>query len=426
MASISAKNDHWGASRMNDRAIALDALRLIAQKKVTISSYPHPLTSYARELVFGVCRYYFYLEKLAETMVKKKPKELEIWLILLLGLYQLHFLKQAEYAVVKETVNLSKAAWAKGFINAVLRHYCRTHPTLPPQENHPSWFVKHLKKAWPKDWTAILRENDLHPPMTLRVNTIKISVEAYLELLIQSGIQAKRLPYTPEALMLETPCEVNLLPGFNEGLCAVQDGAAQLAAHLLDLKPGDRVLDACAAPGGKTCHILEKEPDLSSCIALDIDEKRLNKVRENLKRLGHQATLCLGNATHPDTWWDGQLFDKILLDAPCSATGVIRRHPDIKLIREENEISLAATLQTTLLNTLWPMLAPGGRLVYATCSIMPEENDLQIKQFLKTHQDCLPLEIEATWGHLTPHGRQILPGESHMDGFFYSVLLRQN
>ena len=410
---------------MNDRQLALDALRLIVQKKVTISSYSRPLSPYARQLIFGVCRHYFYLEALAQTLVQKKPKELEIWLILLLGLYQLHFLKQAEYAVVKETVSLSKQVWAKGFINAVLRNYCRKPVLLSHQDNHPDWFIKRIKKDWPNDWTAILRENDIHPPMTLRVNTNKISVQAYLMCLNQSGIHADTLPYTPEALLLDTPCDVSALPGFSDGLCAVQDAAAQLAAHLLDLKPNDRVLDDCAAPGGKTCHILDKEHDLATCVVVDIDDKRLDKARENLKRLGHQATLCIGDATTPETWWDGELFDKILLDAPCSATGVIRRHPDIKLMRDENEILHAVQLQAELLNALWPMLAPGGRFVYATCSIMPEENDLQIARFIETHSDCTRLELDIPWAHHTPHGWQILPGENHMDGFFYSVLLRR-
>lgn len=410
---------------MNDRALALDALRLIVQKKATISSYTRPLTPYSRQLVFGVCRYYFYLEALAKTLVKKKPKELDIWVIILLGLYQLHFLKQAEYAVVKETVNLSKATWAKGFINAVLRNYCRKPPQLPLENNHAPWFIKRIQEAWPNHWQAILRETDTHPPMILRVNTLKIDVETYLSRLHESDIQAQRLEHAPEALLLETPCEVSSLPGFDNGLCAVQDAAAQLAASLLDLKPEDRVLDACAAPGGKTCHILEKEPHLANCIALDVDEKRLERVRENLNRLEHTATLCVGDGTTPETWWDGQRFNKILLDAPCSATGVIRRHPDIKLMREEDDITRITELQAKLLDTLWPMLEPGGRLVYATCSIMPQENELQIGSFLKRHQDATLLTLDVPWGHATPHGRQILPGENHMDGFFYSVLLRQ-
>jgi 16S rRNA (cytosine967-C5)-methyltransferase len=409
---------------MNDRALALDALRLIIQKKSTISSYPKTLTPYSRQLIFGVCRYYFYLEELAKKLINKKPKELDIWVALLLGLYQLHFLKQPEYAVVKETVNLIKAAWAKGFVNAVLRNYCRNPVSLTYENNHAPWFIERVQQAWPNDWSYILKENDTHPPMVLRVNTTQISRDAYLTHLMEKGIQAHTLPYTPEALLLEHPIDVSDLPGFDIGLCAIQDSAAQLAAHLLALQPGDSVLDACAAPGGKTCHILEKEPQLKRCVALDIEPKRLDKVRENLMRLGHSATLCLGDASSPETWWDKQPFDKILLDAPCSATGVIRRHPDIKLAREPQDISQVVALQTRILNALWPTLAPGGRLVYATCSIMPEENELQIDSFLKTHQDARILTLDTSWGRATPHGRQILPGQDNMDGFFYSVLIR--
>lgn len=411
---------------MNDRALALDALCLIIQKKGSILSYAKPLSPYARELVFGVCRYYFCLERLAKILVPKKPKDEKIWLILLLGLYQLHYLKQAEYAVVKETVQLTRGAWARGFVNAVLRNYCRKKPEMPAHLNHPDWFIKRVQKAWPKNWEGILKENDQHPPMTLRVNTKKISVKDYLSCLMQSDIVGQPLPYTQDAILLDTPCQVTALPGFSEGLCAVQDAAAQLAAPLLSLKKGDRVLDACSAPGGKTSHLLEKEQHLNACIALDVDEKRLQKVADNLTRLGHQATLKQGDASAPETWWDGIPFDKILLDAPCSATGVIRRHPDIKLIRTETDVKEIVTLQAKLLSALWPLLSPKGRLVYATCSILPEENELQIANFIEHHPDAEIIPIEAPWGHPTPHGRQIFPGENQMDGFFYSVISKKS
>ncbi len=407
---------------MNDRALALDVLTLIAQKKGSIQSYNKPLSPYARELIFGVCRYYFYLESLAKTLVPKKPKDQKIWLTLLLGLYQLHYLKQAEYAVVKETVELTRSNWARGFINAVLRNYCRKKPSPPVHLNHPDWFARRIQQAWPQHWQNILEENDIHPPMTLRVNTSAINIDAYLLKLQNVGISGQKMLYAKEAILLDTPCHVTDLPGFADGLCAVQDAAAQLAAHLLDLKPGDRILDACAAPGGKTCHILEKEPHLDQCIALDIDEKRLQKVAENLSRLKLEATLKQGDAATPETWWDGVAFDKILLDAPCSATGVIRRHPDIKLMRTEMDVAEIVKLQAKILQALWPLLSPGGRLVYATCSVLPEENELQIANFLKTQKDAQLESIDIPFGHKTPHGRQIFPGQDHMDGFFYSVI----
>ncbi|MCL5272867.1 MAG: methyltransferase domain-containing protein, partial [Gammaproteobacteria bacterium] len=227
-----------------------------------------------------------------------------------------------------------------------------------------------------------------------------------------------------EGITLDSPCDVHDLPGFSEGLISVQDGAAQLAASLLSLKPGLRVLDACCAPGGKTCHILESEAELLECVALDVDAKRLKRVKENLSRLDLETTLVQGDALVPQTWWDGQLFDRILLDAPCSATGVIRRHSDIKLLRTNEEVLAVSDIQKSMLNVMWPLLAPGGLMVYATCSVIAEENELQIAAFLASHPDCRIKQDHQIWGRATGHGQQILPGEQGMDGFFYSVLIK--
>lgn len=426
--------------KLSERKQALDALLTLSQQKVPLSYLTPQLSPFSRELLYGVCRQLIRLTCIANALIPKKPKVEAVWYAMLLGLYQLHFLKLPDYAVVKETVNLlsHKNQWAKGLINAALRRFCRESETiiaaLADDENfkfgHPSWFIKRVKTNWPLHWEALLEANDQHPPMTIRVNTQQISVENYQNLLKQHQIDAIRHPIAQDALTLITPCDVQKLPHFNQGFCSVQDAAAQLAASLLNLSPQLRVLDACSAPGGKTGHLLEKEPHLKTCVALDVDEKRLFRVQQNLDRLGLSATLIVSDASKPEAWWDGLLFDRILLDAPCSATGVIRRHPDIKLLRTEIEIAEVVKTQAKLLTVLWPLLAPGGRLIYATCSIMPEENELQIAQFCSNQADCKIIPIaehlntneQLVWGIDTSHGRQILPGIYQMDGFFYSIL----
>lgn len=416
----------------NERLQAVRILTRLLQDRTPLShllqAETHsPLT---KEICFGVCRHYFFLESLAKRLLKKKPKEIEIWISLLIGLYQLRFLRIPDYAVVKETVALMdqiKKPWAKGLINAVLRTYCREQDSSlqvlePHTLNHPDWFIQAMQKAWPDDWQNILQANDVHPPMSLRVNGLRTTVPEYLARLQSTGMIAKQHPYAPFAIELQQPCDVFELPGFKEGDISVQDVAAQLAIPLLSLKPGLRVLDACSAPGGKTCHILETEPELSACIAMDIDNTRLFRVKENLARLHLHASLLAADALHTEKWWDGEPFDRILLDAPCSATGVIRRHPDIKILRTENDISTAVNLQQRLLHALWPLLAPGGLLIYATCSVMPQENEQQIAEFVSKQKDSHFVLEKKSWGHFTGHGWQLFPGENNMDGFFYSVL----
>lgn len=426
--------------KKNERLQALTILLAVLQQKTPLS---HRLqgdlthTPFTKELCFGVCRHYYRLERLADCLVKKRPTDLTVWLCVLLGLYQLHYLRTPDYAVVKETVNLLdrlKKPWAKGLVNAVLRTYCRETDDLihPLQQDmmfyygHPDWFIKRVQQAWPNDWDAILQANDCHAPMSLRVNATKYSATDYLTRLEAAGIHGTRLLHSEQGIQLTHPCPVTDLPDFLDGAVSVQDEAAQFAVTLLDLKPGLRLLDACAAPGGKTCHSLEIEPDLGACVALDIEKKRLDRVRENLHRLQLRATLQEGDALNPASWWDGQLFDRILLDAPCSATGVIRRHPDIKLLRTEAEIRAVVEVQHAMLRALWPLLAPSGLLVYATCSIMPEENELQIKHLVEEKFDCECLPLEKPWGRWTGHGIQLLPGEQNRDGFFYSVLKKRH
>ncbi len=422
--------------KKNERLDALHILTKLLQDNIHLSHLMQAtpdLTPLSKAICFGVCRHYYRLQAIADRLVTKRPKALEVWVSMLIGLYQLHYLRIPDYAVVKETVALVeqiKKPWAKGLINAVLRTFCREQETLlialneDPAflYNHPKWLIKRLRRDWAHDWQAMMQENDTHAPMSLRVNCQRTTADEYLTRLQAAGIDARKQQHAPHGIELTTPCDVHDLPGFAAGDVSVQDEAAQLAASLLDLKPGLRLLDACCAPGGKTGQILETQPELATCVALDVDNRRLARVRENLNRLQLQANLMQGDALQPQSWWDGVPFDRILLDAPCSATGVIRRHPDIKLLRKAADIATIAATQQDLLQALWPLLAPGGLMIYATCSIMPEENEQQIARFMATQSDCQFLASEQPWGRPTGHGWQILPGENNMDGFFYSVL----
>lgn len=423
----------------NERLHALKILTALFNHKSSLvelfsqGDTPLPMT---KELCFGVCRHYVRLTVMAEHLVDKRPKDLTVWIALLMGFYQLHYMRIPDYAVVQETVALltaMKKVWAKGLVNAVLRHFCRQRPTILATMakddafiyGHPRWLLARLQADWPQDWQAIAMANDQHPPMVLRVNQAKVTVQDYLQRLINAGINAEAHPIVPSAIILTDACEVDSLPNFREGWASVQDSAAQLAVSLLDLAPGLRVLDACCAPGGKTGHLLESEPGLAECVALDVDERRLQRVEDNLTRLGLQAHLIANDALKPEQWWDKRPFDRILLDAPCSATGVIRRHADIKLLRTAEDIEAIAKVQRQLLHSLWPLLAPGGLMVYATCSIMKIENEKQVAAFIAKHQDCKAIIKPWPWGRSTGYGQQIIPGEHGMDGFFYCVLSKK-
>lgn len=391
--------------------------------------------SLAQELCYGVLRWLPQLDAILGRQLEKPlaARHLDIRAALLLGLYQLTHTRIPAHAAVAETVALAgvhNKHWAKGLINGVLRGYLRNRELITAEicrerearYAHPSWLIDAMRRSWPQDWETLLTENNKRPPMTLRINARRSDRSTYLEQLAAATIEAHVAPYTTHGVTLGTPSEVDRLPGFDDGLVSVQDGAAQLAAPLLRLKPGQRVLDACAAPGGKTAHILESEPQLASLVAIDYDRQRLEQVDKTLVRLGLQAELISGDAAAPQRWWNGIPFDRVLLDAPCSATGVIRRHPDIKLLRRAGDVAHLVIQQQNLLEALWPLLAPGGLLLYATCSVLPQENTTQIARFLAQHPDARERAIDAPWGRLVAPGRQILPGANEMDGFYYALL----
>lgn len=389
-----------------------------------------------QELCFGVCRFQQRLSLIAEQFLQKpfKKKDTDIEALLYLGIYQLLYTRIPDHAAISATVEAAgkvKKVWAKGMLNGVLRNVQRNAATLEQQPwaaseafrfSHPQWLVHRLQLAWPEQWPAILHANNEHPPMTLRVNSRRGNREDYLAALRLAEIDAEATPYSADGINLRQPCAVQQLPGFDDGHVSVQDEAAQLAAQLLDLAPGQRVLDACCAPGGKTCHILERETQLQELVALDLDPARLVRVRENLQRLSLNATLKAADAAELDDWWDQRPFARILLDAPCSATGVIRRHPDIKLLRRASDIDKLARLQLQLLQILWQTLAPGGTLLYATCSILPVENEHVVTRFLQQTTDAQHQIIDARWGVARTAGRQLFPQEGGGDGFYYALL----
>lgn len=390
--------------------------------------------AFVQAVCYGVCRHYYRLDFILNELITKPIKDLEIKALALVGIYQLSYMRVKPYAAVSETVLATrKKPWAKGLINALLRNYQRDQASLEQKADslnwvtfsHPLWLVQKIEHDWPEHAQNILRENNQQPPMSLRVNLARLSTEQYLQQLSALAINAVAVDDCPSAIILERPVAVELLPGFIDGLVSVQDVAAQLAASLLDLQAGHRVLDVCAAPGGKAAHILEHQPQLKELVAVDIDSTRLLRVEDTLQRLKLRATLIAGDALAPQDWWDGQLFERILLDAPCSALGVIRRHPDIKFLRRADDIETLQALQQNILHAIWPLLAPGGLLVYATCSILKQENEQQIAAFLATHADAQEVIIEdAAWGIATSHGRQIITGTAAMDGFYYARLVK--
>ncbi|SFL93867.1 16S rRNA (cytosine(967)-C(5))-methyltransferase RsmB [Marinobacter zhejiangensis] len=386
-------------------------------------------------LCYGTCRWFHKLDAELEQRLKKplRKQDRVIHHLMLVALFQLRFSQQANYAVLNEAVEACRAL-AKphltGLVNGVLRSAERQGSpefTDPGAElSHPQWMVDKLRHNWPDDWESILAANNVQAPMTLRVNIRQISRDDYLQRLADVGIEGTATAFAPHGIQLARPLPVDSLPGFADGTVSVQDEAAQLCTTLLDLEPGQRVLDACAAPGGKTCAILESCEGLAEVVAIDQSEERLPRVAENLDRLGLDATLKAADAGATEQWWDGQPFDRILLDVPCSASGVIRRHPDIKLLRREGDITPLASIQIGLLEAMWGILKPGGRLVYATCSVFPQENHRIIQRFLKQQADAQLLAPDVAWGRDMGAGRQLLPDPDSHDGFFYAVLTKSD
>jgi len=402
---------------------------------------------------FGVCRWLPKLEAIVSQLLKKplRKKDQDVQILLYIGIYQLLDMRIKEHAVVSETVTVCKKmrkVWSKNLVNGVLREFLREKDTIikkaaatkSGQYAHPDWLIKLIEQAWPDQAKRIFEANNIQAPMTLRVNTRVTDVNRYLELLNDCDKSGDATTHSKVGLTLNKACDVNDLPNFADGYVAVQDEAPQLAAMLLNAQPGERILDACAAPGGKTCHILEQQSDVLECVALDISANRLTRIEENLTRLKLTASVVKGDAAEPDKWWDGKQFDRILLDAPCSATGVIRRHPDIKILRQEHDIAHLVATQSQILQSLWPLLKPGGMLLYCTCSILPIENTELIENFIKITDDAVEQKIDASWGSAQTVGRQILPGLSYltddteaqspdkaenMDGFYYAHIFKE-
>lgn len=391
----------------------------------------------AQQLCYGVLRFFDKLQAINNELLSKplKKTDQDIKCLILIGLYQLLELRIPVHAAISATVDVAKQLhkmWAVKLVNAVLRTFQRQQIDLIKKVNknptakysHPHWMLQKFQQDWADDWEKLAQANLQPAPMCVRVNLQKVSRQNYLELLKNQQIIAHLIPDTSAGLRLEKAVNVEKLPYFSEGWVSVQDGAAQLAGEILDVFENAQVLDACAAPGGKTAHLLEKNPQLKIW-ALDKEENRVSKIYSNLNRLNLLSENIIIKAVETqniEKWWNGQYFDRILLDAPCSGSGVIRRHPDIKLLRKPQDIQILVKQQQQLLDTVWSVLAKGGKLLYATCSVFREENDLQMQAFIQRHPDAKPLEIAFQCGRNMSIGRQILSGQENLDGFYYALL----
>jgi len=380
-----------------------------------------------QDLCYGTLRFYGQLDAILRALLHKPLSDRRIYYVLLVALYQLQYSKAAQHAVVDHAVRSAQMLNAKisGLVNAILRNFLRQREILLEQAaqhaegkySHPQWWIDELQAQYGERSAAVLEAGNLHPPMTLRVNQRRIKTADYLVLLNQHDLPARLIE--PDALQLDKPVPVDRLPGFFDGLVSVQDAGAQYAARLLDVHDGMRVLDACAAPGGKTAHILERAA--VNMVALDKDPKRLQRVAENLQRLDLSAQLLAGDAAEPQEWWNGELFDRILADVPCSASGVVRRHPDIKWLRRNSDIAVFAAQQLHILCALWRLLAQDGKLLYTTCSVFRQENEQVIAVFLAQQPDARRLPISLPCDIVG----QLLPNDQH-DGFFYALLQKNS
>ena len=424
----------------NPRQLSIATLSDVLDRGLSLADSPSLMggprsrdVSMSRHLVYGVLRWLTALDWLAGQLLDKpvKQRDRDIQRLILIGLYQLWQDESSPHAAIHETAECARVLgkpWAVGVINAVLRRFQRERELwlqrLSAQDEqyaHPQWMLEKLRTDWPLDWQNVVSANNQQAGLWLRINRSGPDKHEVIERLRDQGFEVQGHPQAVDAIRINPADHVNALTGFDEGHFSVQDPAAQLAADLLGVQTGMHVLDACAAPGGKTCHILERTPG-AVLTAVDHHAHRLELLRENLQRLKLRGMLVTGDATRPGDWWDGIPYQRILLDAPCSATGVIRRHPEIKHLRQASHVRDAVRLQQRLLQQLWPLLEAGGILVYATCSVFQDEDSLQINNFLSQQEDVEELLPEVTWGHRQPHGRQIFPGQEDMDGFYYAAL----
>ena len=394
-----------------------------------------------KEICFGTIRWYYRLEAILNHCLNTPmdSKNNDIKYLICNGLYQLTEMNTAPHAVVNETVQAARLlnkSWACKLVNRILRQFTRNQAqilkTIKQNDAHwyayPEWLLKKIQQDWPDNWMRIIEGSNQKPPLSLRINQQKTSPLGYVSLLKKDQITAQVNEQYPHAVIINAPKPTHELPGFEHGLFSVQDLAGQYVADLLELEPNHNVLDACAAPGSKTCHIVETEPNLNKIVAIDIDAERLLRVKQNFIRLGlpqDKLKMVLEDATHTKQWWDGTLYDRILLDAPCSATGVIRRHPDIKILRKETDIEKQSQVQLMLLKSMYTLLAPGGLLLYTTCSILEQENEKIIHRFLKDHKkvQCKKLSIPNAIN--LKHGCQLLPSQQGSDGFYFALLQKK-
>ena len=426
--------------QLNLRSLAAQAVEQVLEQGQSLSNVLPPLQqkvsdkdkALLQELCFGVLRTLSQLDWLIGKLMSRPMtgKQRVVHYLIMVGIYQLLYTRIPPHAALAETVEGAvaiKRPQLKGLINGVLRQFQRQQEELLSEFSrseirflHPSWLLKRLQKAYPAQWEAIVEANNQRPPMWLRVNRTHHPRDTWLALLEEAGMKGFTHPAYPDAVRMETPVPVYALPGFEEGWVTVQDASAQGCITFLDPKNGEQILDLCAAPGGKTTHILEAAPE-AQVLAVDVDEQRLSRVYDNLKRLGVKAEVKQGDGRFPEQWCGNEQFDRILLDAPCSATGVIRRHPDIKWLRRDRDIAELAQLQSEILDAVWPHLKTGGTLVYATCSVLPEENSQQIKAFLQRTADAVLSETDSA----DLPGQQNLPGAEEGDGFFYAKLIKK-
>lgn len=421
------------------QALAEVALRGASQRDATERYAPRLPDPRDRALFTALvsdgARWWLRFDAALDRLLEKplRQKEPAVHALLVLGLVQLEILQLPDYAAVAATVQAARELQRPrmaGLVNAILRRWQRERTELlaaldaKPQTRHahPAWLAKAIARDWPQQADAVMAADNIEPPLMLRANRRRSTREALLESLRAAGYTADPHPWLADGIVLPHSADVTRMPGFAEGHFAVQDGAAQAAADLAEVREGQRVLDACAAPGGKACHLLERAT--LELIALESDAGRARRISQNLDRLGLAAELVIGDAGQPDAWWDGRPFDRILIDAPCSATGVLRRRPDVRLHRRDSDIAALAAQQSRILQALWPLLAPGGRLVYVTCSLLKAENEAVVSALLASQPEARASAFSLPTGQAATVGWQILPGDGDLDGMYYAVLER--